>query len=83
MCVAPPAFTQPGANLTHYAFSAGDAAAGVQSWTARLNGALLKLGAGGVLPSLPGANGPAAVGITLPPQSASIVVVPAALPACA
>lgn len=82
VCVAAPSFTHPGSNLTHYTFTAGDAA-GVQSWTARLNGVLLTLGAGGKLPPLPGASGPAAAGIALPPRSSSIVVVPASLPACA
>jgi hypothetical protein len=76
-CVAVPAAARPGAPLTRYAFTAGDAA-GVGSWTVRLNGALLQLGADGSLPRMDGEAAPAAGGIDVPPLSIVIAIVPAA-----
>jgi hypothetical protein len=60
-----------------FAFSAGDAA-GVGSWTVRLNGALLQLADDGSLPRMDAEAAPAAGGIDVPPLSVLIVVVPAA-----
>jgi hypothetical protein len=84
VCLGTPAFVPAGATLTQYAFTAGDSA-GVGSWQARLNGALLELGPDGTVPPMPGQEVPAAGGFVLPPQSASIIIAPAAapLPACA
>jgi hypothetical protein len=76
-CVAVPAAARAGAPLTRYAFTAGDAA-GVGSWTVRLNGALLQLAADGSLPPIVGEAAPAAGGIDVPPLSVVIAVVPAA-----
>ena len=77
-CVGAPAFARAGAALTRYSFTAGDAAAGVGAWTARLNGVELRLRANGALPALEGAVEPLAGGIALPGESVSLLVVPAA-----
>ena len=77
-CVGAPAFAPAGAALTRFSFTAGDAAAGVGAWTARLNGVELRLRADGSLPALEGAAEPIAGGIALPPVSVSLLVVPAA-----
>jgi len=77
-CVGAPAFAPAGAQFERWTFTAGDAGDPVGSWTARLNGAELRLGANGSLPPLAGATEPLAGGITLPPVSATIAVVPAA-----
>ena len=85
-CLQLPAWVPPGAQLTFYTLTPGAPAEGVQSWGARLNGALLELAPGGLLPSLAGRTAPAAGGaVELPPLSVSLVVVPAgaALGACA
>ena len=80
-CVKVPAFAA--GNVTAYAFTAGDGA-GVESYGVRLNGALLQLGPGGLLPPLAGAPLPAHGSVALPAQSVTLLVVPAAapLPAC-
>jgi len=75
-CVGAPAFARAGDSFTRFSFTAGDAA-GVGSWTARLNGAELRLRADGRLPPLGGAREALADGIELPPVSVSLVVVPA------
>ena len=80
----PPAPLPPSRLPAPDSFTAGDAA-GVSSWSTRLNGGgPLGLGPDGKLPPLPGAVVPAAGGMTLPPQSATLVVLPALspLPAC-
>ena len=76
-CVAAPAFVPAGANLTLYALTPGEAAAGVESYAARLNGRLLALGADGRLPDLGGASAPAGGGIALPATSVTLAVAPA------
>lgn len=76
-CVGTPAAARPGAPLALYAFTAGDAA-GVGSWSVRLNGALLQLRADGSLPPMEGVPSTAAAGITVPPLSVLIAVVPTA-----
>ena len=78
-CVAAPAAARAGADLTRYAFTAGDAA-GVGSWAVRLNGGVLALAADGSLPRMDGETAPAADGIDVPPLSVLIAVVPAADP---
>jgi hypothetical protein len=78
-CVAVPAAARAGAPLTRYAFTAGDAA-GVGSWSVRLNGALLALATDGRLPSMDGVPAPSSDGIDVPPLSVLIAVVPAADP---
>jgi hypothetical protein len=76
-CVGAPAFAPAGASLTRFSFTAGDAAAGVGAWTARLNGVELRLRADGTLPALDGAVEPIGDGVELPPVSVSLLVVPA------
>ena len=76
-CVAVPAFVPPGASLTRYALTPGEAGEGVESYGVRLNGVLLALGADGRLPELRGASAPAAGGIALPATSVTLVVAPA------
>ena len=84
-CVAVPTFAA--GNLTVYSLTSGDVAEGVQAYTVRLNaGPPLALSADGRLPPLDGARVDAGGGpVPLPPQSVTLITVPAAtpLPACA
>ena len=84
-CLAPPSFLPQGAELTYYTFTPGTQGEGVESWGVQLNGELLQLSAEGLLPNLPGRRAASAGGISVPPTSVSLVLLPAAspLPACA
>jgi heparanase 1 len=73
-CYAAPAAAAQGAAMAVYALTPG--AGGAESAHALLNGHLLELDAGGRLPQLPASIVPASAGITLPPMSVSIVLLP-------
>ena len=76
-CVGAPAWVPPGAALTVFALTPGEASEGVEAWGVRLNGRLLALDAAGALPDLSGASLAAAGGLTLPATSVTLVVTPA------
>ena len=88
-CVTAPAFARADAPMELFALTPGAVGAGqtpVESPLALLNGVPLALDADGKMPSLAGVPLPVgAATITLPPMSASFLVVPMApggLPAC-
>lgn len=88
-CVAAPAFARNDAPMTLFALTPGSIGAGqtpVESPQVQLNGVTLALGADGKVPPLVGTALPlGASDVTLPPMSASFLVVPMApraLPAC-